>query len=127
MRLIDADKIPFSQREDGCLNDVAYRYDINEMPTIEPTSIAPSPSDPLTIEELREMDGEPVWIVHTDYTPFGKEYWGIVRDGFSGLPNCFVATRDENIQLLYSEYGKTWLAYRRKPKKGEERQWQKYC
>lgn len=77
-------------------------------------------SNSLTLEELREMDGEPVWIVHTDYTPFGKEYWGIVRDGFSGLPNCFVATRDENIQLLYSEYGKTWLAYRRKPEEGEE-------
>lgn len=85
------------------------------------------PNDPLTLSELREMDGEPVWIVHTDYTPFGKEYWGIVRDGFSGLPTCFVTTRHGDIQLLYREYGKTWLTYRRKPEKGEERQWQKYC
>lgn len=40
MRLIDADKIPFSQSEDGCLNDVAYRYDINEMQTIDPVHAA---------------------------------------------------------------------------------------
>lgn len=76
------------------------------------------PNAPLTLDELREMDGEPVWIVHTDYTPFGKEYWGIVRDGFSGLLKCFVATRHGDIRLLYREYGKTWLAYRRKPEEG---------
>jgi hypothetical protein len=35
MRLIDADKIPFSHSEDGCLCDVAYRYDINDIPTID--------------------------------------------------------------------------------------------
>ena len=33
-RLIDADKIEYVQSENGCLDDYAYRYDINEMPTI---------------------------------------------------------------------------------------------
>ena len=35
-RLIDADKIPFLESEDGCQDDYAFRYDINEMPTIIP-------------------------------------------------------------------------------------------
>ena len=35
MRLIDADKIPFVISENGCLDDYAYRYDINELPTID--------------------------------------------------------------------------------------------
>lgn len=35
-RLIDADKIEYVQSENGCLDDYAYRYDINEMPTIIP-------------------------------------------------------------------------------------------
>ena len=33
-RCIDADKINYAQSENGCLDDYAYRYDINEMPTI---------------------------------------------------------------------------------------------
>ena len=37
-RLIDADKIEYVQSENGHLDDCAYRYDINEMPTIIPAS-----------------------------------------------------------------------------------------
>ena len=33
-RLIDADKIPFLESENGCIDDYAFRYDINEMTTI---------------------------------------------------------------------------------------------
>lgn len=35
MRLIDADKIPYVKSEDGVLEDFVYRYDINELPTVE--------------------------------------------------------------------------------------------
>ena len=34
-RYIDADKIPYTISEDGCLDDFAYRYDINEVPTAD--------------------------------------------------------------------------------------------
>ena len=33
-RLIDANAIPFVESEDGCPDDYAYRYDINELPTV---------------------------------------------------------------------------------------------
>ena len=35
-RLIDADAIEYLISENGCQDDVAYHYDINEMPTIVP-------------------------------------------------------------------------------------------
>ena len=34
-RLIDADAIEYVQNENGCQDDYAFRYDINEMPTID--------------------------------------------------------------------------------------------
>ena len=34
-RYIDADKIPYVISENGCLDDFAYRYDINEVPTAD--------------------------------------------------------------------------------------------
>lgn len=33
-------------------------------------------NDPLSLEELREMDGEPVWVVFNDYP---LECWALVR------------------------------------------------
>ena len=38
-RYIDADKIPYVISEDGCLDDFAYRYDINEVPTADVVEI----------------------------------------------------------------------------------------
>jgi hypothetical protein len=55
-------------------------------------------NEPLTKEELREMDGEPVYI---KYHTCGR--WEIYQ-GFM---------HDHGL------YGKTWLAYRRKPERSE--------
>lgn len=35
-RLVDADSIEYVISENGCQHDFAYRYDINEIPTIVP-------------------------------------------------------------------------------------------
>ena len=48
-------------------------------PTLTP------PNDPLTIEQLREMDGEPVWV-----TPLG--FWALV-----------IAKRDERVKLISND------------------------
>lgn len=63
-----------------------------------------APNDPLTLEELRKMDGEPVWLRGS-----GLNRWYIF-DGFSldGVP---FFTPEVG-------YGKLYAAYRRKP--GEE-------
>ena len=58
---------------------------------------------PLTLDELREMDDEPVWCCDMDGT-HGR--WMLVDADYCG--NMYEVS-------LYSEYGKTWLAYRRRP------------
>lgn len=64
------------------------------------------PNEPLTLEELREMDGEPVWVRR-----MGKDV------------ECMVIGSVEwNAGEYYdfSDYGKTWLAYAHKPEEGEK-------
>ena len=66
-------------------------------------------NEPLTVDELREMDGEPVYI-HSD-TFSGDCGWRVVKkasvlDIQFTYGDCF----------LFTFYGKSWIAYRRKPK-----------
>ena len=67
-------------------------------------------SEPLTLEELREMDGQPVWV----------ELIGLKRPSACYLLNLrdkeAVNKRGGFVSLIY--YGDTWLAYRRKPEEG---------
>lgn len=76
-------------------------------PTLTP------PNEPLTLEKLREMDGEPVWIANPDALGYGR--WGIVDGVYQA--------EDDQVLMLRGDYschyyGKTWLAYRR-PLEGE--------
>ena len=82
MRLIDADKIIFDYSglvrippNDGYAIAKYFSDQIKAMPTI-----TPPPNDPLTLEELREMDGEPVWIVRLDAPK--KSRWYLI-DGYN--------------------------------------------
>ena len=68
------------------------------------------PNEPLTLEQLREMDGEPVWIANPDALEYGR--WGIVDGVYQA--------EDDQVLMLRGDYschyyGKTWLAYRRPP------------
>ena len=58
----------------------------------------------LTMDELRKMDGEPIYIVYGDVA-----WWDIVS--FSIQDWIYLAREEE---LRYSRYGE-WLAYRQKP------------
>lgn len=73
----------------------------------------------LTLEELRGMDGEWVWVISSDpdLTVSGWAYiaasqahtlWEYKPDRLLG-----------NVKLDFEDYGKTWLAYRSKPKRSE--------
>lgn len=63
------------------------------------------PNAPLTLQELREMDGEPYWHVGLQKGSV-PPHWNILEP--------FAAKHIENFC-----YGKNWLAYRRKPTEGE--------
>lgn len=67
-------------------------------------------NEPLTLDELRKMDGEPVWIKLFDKD---EEFWVLRYD--------WVDTRNPDPMILlhmrwysHADYGKTWLAYRQK-------------
>ena len=67
--------------------------------------------EPLTLEELRQMDGEPVYSVEIT----GREEWLFRRDGgFADMYGEF--TRDDF--MLWDNYGKLWWCYRQKPEEG---------
>ena len=59
----------------------------------------------LTLVELRQMDGEPVWVQSPGVPEYGR--WAIV-EGVG--ENCLFLHDD----FTCHEYGKTWLAYRQK-------------
>lgn len=61
-------------------------------------------NDPLTLDELRQMDGQPVWIDDWIEPYNGLELSEDASDYFEG--------RD------VKKYGSAWFAYRRQPKEG---------
>lgn len=106
MRLIDSDesKIQIKQMQTLSPSErMLFQLALDRTPTYEP------PNDPLTLEELREMDGEPVWI-----TPGG--FWALV-----------IARRGERVRLINHEGEIVWAdkeielvgpVYRRRPEEG---------
>ena len=76
-------------------------------------------NEPLTLEQLWEMDGEPVYIVTLESQLENPPYWAIVGiskndSRYQGGVTLYNKTQGDwgSIEL----YGKTWLAYRHKPK-----------
>ena len=118
MRLIDADALHTALIDEyrgiaGYKSRVQF-YRAIEIAQRQPTIIS-SPNDPLTLEELREMDGEKIFVHYIDglYTDEDGAYFGkfeqLVRECNGKLTAC---------ELPLEYYGKTWLAYRRKPEEG---------
>lgn len=77
--------------------------------TLARSTLTP-PNEPLPLEQLREMDGEPVWVQTPGIPKYGR--WVIVAG---------VDTEDGQ-RTLYCQgdytcrnYGRDWLAYRRPP------------
>lgn len=89
--------------------------------------LTPPPNDPLTLEELREMGlFEWLWVevIHPTKSQLRREvesaYYQVFEDytdgdaiccGWPGLIHDFA----------YEDYGKNWLAYRRKPEEEARR------
>ena len=65
------------------------------------------PNEPLTLDELREMDGEPVWAVLVDEKFSRLNGWYLVHHGSAYL------ARIDDWELDGDKYGVEWLAYRR--------------
>lgn len=72
-------------------------------------------SKPLTLDELRQMDGEPVWVEHFDSPCSIKQpgEWLILKSCNPTVEHPYVDFKDRSLCALY--YGQGWLAYARKP------------
>ena len=81
--------------ETGSFAEWLAEYLAEHMPTLTP------PNEPLTLEKLREMGGQPYWHVGLrEESP--PPHWNIL--------DPFCAKRIEDYK-----YGENWIAYRRPP------------
>ena len=82
-------------------------------------------NEPLTLEELREMNGEPVWVKRLKGLSVCDTDWAVVE--FRLEPDV----KHYEIRVWWpgseyedtpseDDYGKTWMAYRRPPEGEEE-------
>ena len=65
------------------------------------------PNEPLTLEQLREMDGEPVWVVPRGMHEKDEPMWCVLESPMALIPGVDYWSWD------FDGYGETWLAYRR--------------
>ena len=68
---------------------------------------------PLTIDELRKMDGEPVWIEDVGEYKWHGSGWAIVD-----RENCLVRKASNGNPAFFERYWEEWVAYRQKPEDG---------
>ena len=69
-------------------------------------------NDPLTLDELRQMDGEPVYCVEIT----GREEWLFRRDG--GFADMYGEFTSDDF-MVWDNYGKLWWCYRQKPEEDD--------
>ena len=73
---------------------------------------------PLTLDELREMGGEPVWL-HTFSSVQRKTniaQWAILESVGNSNAVFLKGGCNSRITKWFCNYGRTWLAHRHKPK-----------
>lgn len=69
-------------------------------------------NEPLTLNELRQMDGEPVYCVEIT----GREEWLFRRDG--GFADMYGEFTSDDF-MVWDNYGKFWWCYRQKPEEDD--------
>ena len=72
-------------------------------------------NEPMALEQLREMDGEPVWIVDIGGRNWYGPGWAIVD-----RENNLVRTVKNWNAVFFEKYGERWLAYCRPPERQED-------
>ena len=108
-RLLDTDVIRKSKTASWLLDQVLH--DIQAMPTLA------QPNEPLTLEQLREMNGQPVWVEEINH-------WALIDietgGRWSGIP--FVVGAENGDNFCYNIKARNLQCYRCQPKKREEMQ-----
>lgn len=92
--------------------DILFAEDGTELVSMEQlrTMVSRMPNPPLTLDELREMDGETVYTAPVDGGPYT---WMLVDTEYEVLRGAHGEI------AVFENWSKTWIAYRRKPEEGE--------
>lgn len=90
---------PFHGNKKVTIGEV--RRIIESMPTLTP------PNEPLTLDELREMNGEPVWVVPIVKCKWATRQWCVLAADEALIPGV------DHWWWSFEGYGETWIAYRR--------------
>ena len=101
-RLLDTDVVRKSKTASWLLDQVLH--DIQAMPALT------QPNEPMTIEQLREMDGEPVWVEDV-------KHWALIdieKGGqWDGVP--FAVWAENGVKFTYNVESRDLHCYRRPP------------
>ena len=99
----------YSEHDKGFDDGLEYVLDlIEKAPTLTP------PNESLTLDELRKMDGAPVWVVPIGKCKWATRQWCVLAADEVLIPGV------DHWWWSFEGYGETWIAYRRPPE-GEER------
>lgn len=87
----------------GVSEDTVIRVALSDCEIVQPLN------NPLTLDELREMDGEPVWVVQIN---------GELRPTWMLVDAEDESAADRLCAAMFEDYGTEWLAYHRKLEEG---------
>ena len=96
----------WDEREDG----LSY-YEALDMAISALRQQGQERNSPLILDELRKMNGEPVYSVEIT----GREEWLFRRDG--GFADMYGEFTSDDF-MVFDNYGKLWWCYRQKPEEG---------
>ena len=99
----------WDEREDGLSYYEALDMAISALRQQETVT---NRNEPLTLDELRKMDGEPVYCVEIT----GREEWLFRRDG--GFADMYGEFTSDDF-MVWDNYGKLWWCYRQKPEEDD--------
>ena len=98
-------------------NDVQWCLsELQDILEAEENTLTP-PNEPLTLDELRKMDGEPVWVRCLKPSQYADPpvRWRILEKSITGHFGVW----NGDGALIERTYGVDWLAYRRSPEQGD--------
>ena len=101
----------YAEHSWGDLND-AFEMAISALRQQDVTDKYVGKNEPLTLDALRRMEGQPVYIVEN------TEYWAIVNS-FDQAGVYLLSYGNPDDYGYFGLYGKTWLAYRQKPEEDD--------
>ena len=102
----------WDEREDGLSYYEALDMAISALRQQETVTNRNVLNEPLTLDELRKMDGEPVYSVEIT----GREEWLFRRDG--GFADMYGEFTSDDF-MSWDNYGKLWWCYRKKPEEDD--------